>query len=73
MRITGARESPPITLIKSKKIEKQDTDRVNNKLRRYLTSDNLTLYEFKVALFDNVNPEGFLLFIRNFQMNLEAP
>ena len=32
----------------------------------------LDLYEFKMALFDNGNPEEFLLFIGNFQMNLEA-
>ena len=35
-------------------------------------SENLDLYEFKMALFDNGKPEEFLLFIRNFNMTLEA-
>ena len=29
-------------------------------------------YEFKTALFDNGGPEEFLLFVRNFNMNIEA-
>ena len=31
------------------------------------TSD---LYEFKISLFDNGDPEEFLLFVRNFNMTL---
>ena len=34
-------------------------------------SPKLDHYEFKMALFDNVDLEGFLLFIRNFHMTLE--
>ena len=30
------------------------------------------LYEFKMALFNNGNPEEFLLFVRNLQMALKA-
>ena len=32
----------------------------------------MNLYEFKIALFDSGYPEEFLLFIYNFNMNLEA-
>ena len=32
----------------------------------------LDLYDFKMSLFDNVNPEGFLLFVHNFYMTLGA-
>ena len=35
-------------------------------------SQRSELYEFKMALFNNGEPEEFLLFIRNFNMNLEA-
>ena len=30
------------------------------------------LYEFKMSLFDNDEPEEFLLFVRNFNMTLAA-
>ena len=45
---------------------------VKTKLRRDLTSKKYDLYEFKMALFDNGDPEEFLLFIRNFNTTLEA-
>ena len=32
----------------------------------------LDLYDFKIYLFDNVNPEEFLLFVCNFNMTLAA-
>ena len=35
-------------------------------------SEKADLYEFKMALFDNGDPEDFLLFVRNLNMNLEA-
>ena len=35
-------------------------------------SEKLDVYEFKMALFDNGNPEEFFLFIRNFQTNIKA-
>ena len=36
-------------------------------------SQNSDLYEPKMALFDQGDPEEFLLFISNFNMNLEVP
>ena len=35
-------------------------------------SEESDLYEFKMALFDNGDPEEFLLFVRKFQMTLKA-
>ena len=32
----------------------------------------MDLYEFKMSFFDNIETEEFLLFIRHFQMTLEA-
>ena len=66
-------EPPPITLIKSKNYEKPDKYCVKIKLRRDTTSQKSDLYEFKMALFDNSEPEEFLLFVSNFSMNPEAP
>ena len=37
-----------------------------------MTSQKLDIYEFKMALFGNGEPEEFLFFIRNFNMNVEA-
>ena len=42
------------------------------KLRSDPTSSTSDLYEFKMSLFDNRNPEEFLLFVCNFIMNLAA-
>ena len=62
---------PPLTpLIKITHDDKLDKNFVKIKLRRYLTSENLGLYEFKIDLFENDNTEEFLLFIRNFNMTL---
>ena len=61
---------PSITLIKSKINEKSDTYFVNIKFRRDPMSEKSDLYEFKMALFDNGNPEELLLFVCNFNMNL---
>ena len=41
------------------------------KLCRDTTSENWINIRFKMALFDNGNPEEFLLFVWNFQMTLE--
>ena len=65
-------DPPLITLIKSKNDEKLEKDCVKITLRRDPTSANLELYELKMALFDIGEPEEFLLFIRNLQMDLEA-
>ena len=59
-------EPPLITLIKRKNNEKSDEDCLKIKLRRDPTSKKSDLYEFKMTLFDNGDPEEFLLFIRNF-------
>ena len=42
------------------------------KLRSYPTPETSDLYEFRMALFDNVDPEEFLLFVCNFNITLEA-
>ena len=65
-------ETPHTSLIKSNHNDKADTDFVIMKVRRYPTSYKSELYEFKMALFDNGKPEEFLLFVRNFNMNLAA-
>ena len=56
----------PIPLIKIKNNAKLD------KYCRGLISENSDLYELKMALYDNSEPEGFLLLIWNLNMNLEA-
>ena len=45
---------------------------VKIKLRRDPESEKSVLYEFKMALFDNGDPDEFLLFVCNFQMTLKA-
>ena len=65
-------EPPPISLIKSKNNDKSDKYFVKLKLHKYPTSYSSYLYEFKVALFDNGDPEEFLLFVWNFNMTLVA-
>ena len=40
-------------------------------MRRDPTPEKLDIYELKMALFENNEPEEFLLFVRNFQMTLE--
>ena len=65
-------ESPPIHLIKSKHDDNSDKDFVKLKLSRDPASENSELYEFKIALFDNVDQEQFLLIFRNFNVALEV-
>ena len=45
---------------------------VKIKLRRDPKSENLGLYELKMALFNIGNPEEFLLLVHNFNMSLEV-
>ena len=52
-------EPPPTPLIKSKHDDNLDKDLGKLKLRRDLTSENLDLYKFKMALFDNSETEEF--------------
>ena len=65
-------EPPLISLIKIKNDDKLDKYFVQIKLRRDPTSENLDLYELKTALFDNGDHEELFLFIRNFNMSIEA-
>ena len=65
-------ETPPITLIKSKNDVKLENDCAKIKVRRDPTSENSCLYEFKMALFDNREPEEFLLLVHNFKVTLKA-
>ena len=65
-------EPPNITLIKGKNDIKLDKYFVKNKLSRDHSSEKSDLYEFKMTLFDNGEPEKFFLFLQNFQMTLEA-
>ena len=64
-RVTQVHVDPPPTpLIKSKHGDNSEKDFVKQKLRGYLMSDNWDLYEFKVALFDNGNPEDFFVHLK---------
>ena len=65
-------EPAPIPLITSKNDEKLDNDCVKIELRRDPTSEKLDLYQFKMALFYQSDPEEFLLFICNFNMNIKV-
>ena len=58
-------DPPLIPLIKSENYEKSDKYCVKIKLLWDTTSQKLDLHELKMALFDNGEPEEFLLFIRN--------
>ena len=60
-----------IPLIKIKHDDKSDKDFVKLKLRRYPESDQSDLYELKMALFNNGDPEEFFLIVCNFNMNLD--
>ena len=50
----------------------QKKDCVKTKLLRYPTSQKSDLYECKMHLFDNDDPEEFFLLIKNFNRTLEA-
>ena len=51
---------------------KSDKDSVKLKLGRDLTLSTLDFYELKMSLFDNGEPEEFILFVRTFNMTLTA-
>ena len=65
-------EPPPILLIKEISNGNSDGDCVKLKLSRYPTSSTSYIYEFRMSLFDHGDPEGFLLFMQNFQITLAA-
>ena len=59
-------------LINGKYDGKIDTYFVKLNLRRDPKSSTSDLYELKMYLFDNGDPEKFLLFARNFNMTIKA-
>ena len=65
-------DPPPIPLIKSKHVDKSDKDFVKLKIYRNPMSSSSEIYEFKMFLFDNGEPEKLLLFVQNFNVNLAA-
>ena len=65
-------EPSPTPPMKGKYDGKLGKDLVKLKLHRYPMSSTLDLYEFKIYLFDNGNPEEFFSFVRNFKMTLAA-
>ena len=65
-------EPPPIPLIKINNDDKSDKYFVNIKFRSDPTSEKSDLYEFKMALFYNSDTDEFLLFVRNFNMNIKV-
>ena len=56
---------PPIPPIKRNNYDKSDKYFVKLKLSRDPTSAMLDLYEFKMDLFDNDDPEELFLFVQN--------
>ena len=64
----------PLTnlLIKSKQEDKSEKGFVKLKLCKDTTSATSELYEFKIYLFDNGEPDEFWLLQQNFNMNLVA-
>ena len=65
-------EPPPIPLIKSNNSDKLDKYFVKIKVPWDPMSENSDLYEFKMELFDNGDPEDLLFFVNNFNKTLEA-
>ena len=64
LSMTQAHVEPPyIPLIKIKHEDKSDKYFVKIKLHMDPTSAISDLYKFKMSLFDNVDPEEFLLFV----------
>ena len=59
-----------ISLIKETRNGKSDENFVKLKLCRDPRSIMLDLYEFKMYLFENGNPEQFMLFVCNFNTTL---
>ena len=65
-------DPPPIPLVKENHNGNSDKYFVKLKMRRDSTLPTSDLYEFKISLLDNGEPEEFLLFFRNFNMTLAA-
>ena len=64
--------STTIPLVKEMSTGKSYWDYVKLNLCGYPTSSTLDPYKFRMFLFDHGKPEEFLLFVKNFQMNLAA-
>ena len=54
-------EPPPIPLVEGKFYSKSDKDIVKMKAHRNPTSITSCLYDFRMSLFENGNPEEFLI------------
>ena len=67
-----SRGGPSYPTNKSKLDTKSEKYYVNLKLRRNPTSEKFDMYEFRMALCNNGDPEEFLLFQRNYKMALDA-
>ena len=65
-------EPHPIPLVKETSTRNPDGDYVKLNLHRYTMSSTSDLYEFRMSLLDHGEPEEFLLFVQNLQMNLSA-
>ena len=65
-------EPPQIPLIKGTYSGNSEKDFVKLKLCRDPTSNTSYPNEFSIYLFDNGGLETFLLYVRNFNMNLAA-
>ena len=63
---------PHIPLIKSNLDMKLEKYYVRIKLRRFPTSQKSDMYEFRISLFENGEPEQFLLFQKKYKMMLDA-
>ena len=64
--------APPIEVIKSNNDWKSENDCVKIKFHRDPILEKLDMYEFKMALFENVKPGALLLFVRKFKMALDT-
>ena len=71
--MTKLHVEPPLKhRTKGKYDGKSDKDFVKMRLCRDTMESTSDLYDINMYLFDNVQPEEFLLFLRNFNMTLAA-
>ena len=71
--ITAHVEPTPILLINTKQVGfKKDSDYVKLKLHSNTASEISKTYEVKLELFENSEPEKFLLFICDFRKTLKS-
>ena len=65
-------DPPPIPLIKSNNYDKLGKYFVKIKVHWDPMSEHSDLYKFKIAFFDNGDPEDLLLFVHNFNKTIET-